>query len=301
MHRNATSIGLLTLLLGIMGINALVWTTPRSFSNDVTAPSVAKDPAPATAHTAAVRRAEPIKRAAVVQSARKVRRSLLTAATITPVRPVLKPAVTMLPVVDQPTITDNHQKIASAILNALPAGCRDNLLTFAVLYQGATRRGLGGKTTIILDGSVPDKEFAALLTHECGHVIHGNMHGTATAGQTAFTDGPYPFYADSPMVAFWNISWKSTATRLPSSRDADFVSGYAKSDPFEEFSETFAAYVLQRGNLRERAKNNNAIAAKLFWMEANLPLEEGIVGQGTAVWDGTVPWDVTKLPLTLGQ
>lgn len=285
MHRNATSIGLLTLLLGI---TALVWTSS----------SVAKDEPFATAHTAAVRRAQPIKRATFVPSTRKVQRSPLVAATI--VTPIPVPVATILPIVDQPTITDNHKKIASAVLRALPAACRDNLQTFAVLYRGATRRGLGGKTTIILDGSVPDEEFAALLVHECGHVIHGNTHGTTTAGQTAFTDGPHPFYADSPMVAFWNISWKNSSTRLASSRDTDFVSGYAKSDPFEEFSETFAAYVLQRDSLRERAKSNDVIAAKLFWMDVNLPLVENAVGDGTASWDGTVPWDVTKLPLTLG-
>lgn len=289
MHRNATSIGLATLLLGLLGTNALVWSGS----------SVPKDALPATAHTAAVRRAHQHKRAAIVPSARKVRRSLLTATTIIPPLPIPQPAPTILPIVDQPTITDNHQKIASAVLNALPAGCRDNLQTFAVLYRGATRRGLGGKTTIILDGSVPDEEFVALLVHECGHVIHGNMHGTATAGQTAFTDGPYPFYADSPMIAFWNISWKNSSVRLPAARDADFVSGYAKSDPFEDFSETFAAYVLQRDALRERAKTNNAIAAKLFWMDVNLPMAENTIGDGTATWEGTVPWDMTKLPLTL--
>lgn len=288
MRQNAISFGLLTLLLGLVGIGALVETGP----------SVAKEQAPATAHTAAVRRAQPIKRTTFVPSARKVRRSLLAAAAVAPARPVPAPEPTILPIVDQPTITDRHQRIASAVLNALPAGCRDNLQTFAVLYRGATRRGLGGKTTIILDGSVSDEEFAALLVHECGHVIHGNMQGNATAGITAFADGPNPFYADSPMVAFWNISWKTSSSRKPG-KDADFASGYAKSDPFEEFAETFALYVLQRDEFRARAKNNDAMAAKLFWFDVNLPVPENSIGTGSASWDGEVPWDVTKLPLTL--
>ena len=278
MRQNAVSIGLITLLLGM---SALVWA----------APSVANDPVPATVHDAAKK----VKRRAFVPSTSKVRRSPFVAAAI-----AAQPAAPeILPVVDQPTITENHKKIATEVLNALPAGCRDNLQTFVVLYSGATRRGLGGKTTIILDGSVPDEEFAALLVHECGHVIHGNMLGSPTAGQTAFADGPYPFYADSPMVAFWNVSWKSTAKRK-AGKDADFVSGYAKSDPFEEFSETFAAYVLQRDTLKERAKDNDAIAAKLFWMDVHMAVPDDAIGNGTASWDGTVPWDVTKQPLTLG-
>lgn len=278
MRQNAVSIGLITLLLGM---GALVWA----------APSVANDPIPATVHDAA----QKVKRRPFVPSTSKVRRSPFVAAAI-----ATQPAAPeILPIVDQPTITDNHKKIATKVLKALPAGCRDNLQTFVVLYKGATRRGLGGKTTIILDGSVPDEEFAALLVHECGHVIHGNMHGTSTAGGTAFADGPYPFYADSPVIAFWNTSWKSAATRK-ASKDADFVSGYAKSNPFEDFSETFAAYVLQRDTLKERAKKNDAIAAKLFWMDVHLPVAEDLIGDGTATWDGTVPWDVTKQPLTLG-
>lgn len=295
MHRNAISTGLVSLLLGIV---ALLWAAPLASSDAVTAGIVANVSAPATTHTAAVRRASPIKRPVFVPSANKVRRSLLAAATVTP-PPAAKPAAaTILPIVDQPTITENHKKIATSVLNALPAGCRDNLETFAVLYKGATRRGLGGKTTIILDGSVPDAEFAALLVHECGHVIHGNMPGTPASGLSAYADGPNPFYADSPMVAFWKISWKSSKTRL-AGREENMVSGYALSDPFEEFAETFALYVLQRDEFRERAKTNDAMAAKLFWMDVNLPLPENAVGTGTADWDGTVPWDVTKLPLTL--
>lgn len=282
MHRNVISIGVLSVLLGLGGIAAFPWA----------AGSVANEIQPATAHTAAGRDAPFIRKAAPVASSTAKKRKPFVASVI------VQPMPTILPVVDQIGITENHKKIATAVLNALPAACRDNLETFAVLYKGATRRGLGGKTTIILDGSVPDEEFAALLVHECGHVIHSNMPGTSAGGLTTFADGPNPFYADSPIVAFWNISWKTTTSRK-AGKDADFVSGYAKSNPFEEFSETFAAYVLQRGALRERAKTNDAIAAKLFWMEANLPLKENVIGNGTATWTGDVPWDVTKLPLTL--
>ena len=282
MHRNATSIGLLSVLVGLGGIGALPWT----------AASVANDVPVATAHTAATRLAPPVRKAAPVASSSAKKRKPFVASV------VAQPTAAILPVVDQVGITDNHKKIATAVLNALPSTCRDNLQTFVVLYKGATRRGLGGKTTIILDGSVPDEEFAALLVHECGHVIHGNMPGTFAAGLSAFADGPNPFYADSPVVAFWNVSWKTSASRK-AGKDADFVSGYAKSDPFEEFAESFAMYVLQRDEFRARAKTNDAIAAKLFWFDANLPLPDNAVGTGTAGWTGEVPWDVTKLPLTL--
>lgn len=282
MRRNAVFIGILALLLSIV---AVVWT----------APSVAKDVRVATAHTAAVKPSTA--RTIVVPTARRKRRVPLAASTVTvtalPPRPAYHPAV------DQPTIGEDHKTLATAALNALPSGCRDHLKHFSVLYQGATRRGLGGKTTIILDGSVPDAEFVALLAHECGHVIHGNLLGSATSGASTFKDGGDIFYKDSAIVAFWQISWITETAKKSGAKDADFVSGYAKSDAFEDFAETLAAYALQRDMLRERAAENAAIAAKLAWMETHLPMPEDPLGDGTADWNGTVPWDVTRLPYVL--
>lgn len=283
MRRNAISIGLGTLLLGIV---ALLWTASRSFANDVTAQSVAKERLIATTRSAAV------------ASSRKVRRAPRVAAAVVPA-PLPKPAPAVHPAVNHDGVSVHHRRIATSVLNALPSGCRDNLKNFSVLYAGATRRGLGGKTTIILDGSVPDAEFAALLAHECGHVINGNLRGTEASGDSGYRDGPDVFYKDGPAVAFWSISWNATGTKKAGMKDADFVSGYAKSDQYEDFAETFAAYVLQRDMLRARADANAVIAAKLAWMETHLPLAEDPLGDGTAESTGKVPWDITKLPIDM--
>lgn len=282
MRRNAILAGFLTLLLGIV---AFQWA----------APSVANGRPAATA-PAAIKRAAVSTRKILVPSSRKKRRVPLAAAAA----PLPAPAVTTIhAAVDQPTISDSHKKLATAVLQALPAGCRDHLKTFVVLYKGATRRGLGGKTTVILDGSVPDAEFAALLVHECGHVINGNLLGNAQSGDSGYRDGSEVFYNDSPAVSFWSISWKPTGAKKPGMKDADFVSGYAKSDQYEDFAETFAAYVLQREMLVERAAENPTIAAKLTWMETHLPLKDDAIGPGSHDWNGTVPWDVTKLAFAL--
>ncbi len=280
MRRNAILAGVTTLLLSIA---AVLWTAGS-------VPNAALSATPAIQREAAPRR----RTAFVVPSSRKKRRAFQVAAAV-----VSPPPAPIIAAVDQPTISEHHKILATAVLGALPAGCRDNLKTFAVLYTGATRRGLGGKTTIILDGSVPDEEFAALLTHECGHVISANLQGDASTGESNYHDGRNAFYQNSPVPAFWKVAWKTETSRLSGNIDADFVSGYAKSDAFEDFAETFAAYVLQRGMLRERAKTNAAIAAKLAWMEKTLPLQENLLGEGSAVWNGEVPWDVTRLPLTL--
>ncbi len=290
MHRNAVSIGLLSLLLGIAGF---AWTAPRSF---VDGASVANERPAATASTI-LRQATKSTRRIIVPSARKKRRVALAAAAI----PLPKPAPVALihPAVDQPTITDTHKKLMTAALNALPASCRDNLKNFSILYTGATRRGLGGKTTIILDGSVPDSELVALLIHECGHVIAGNLVGSATSGDSGYRDGNIIYYNDSPMVAFWNISWEPNGTKKKGMTDTAFVSRYSKSNHHEDFAESLTAYVSQRDMMQAQAKDNASVTAKLAWMETYLPLAEDAVGDGLATWTGTVPWDITKLAFAL--
>ncbi len=214
------------------------------------------------------------------------------------VKPAPHPAAetpSLLPVVQQKSIRENQQKIADAVLRRLPAGCRDNLKNFYVLYNNPKQRGLGGKSTIILDGTPKDTEFAALLVHECGHVIHANMQGNSKSGLSLFKDGKDTFAKDSPVVSFFAISWMQSNIMKKDLTKEDFVSGYAQSDVFEDFAETFATYVLQRPSMVERAKTNSVIAAKLAWMETNLPLADDVLGTAQYSWDKVVPWDSTKL------
>jgi hypothetical protein len=229
-----------------------------------------------------------------VSSILKRKRPVLVASTSP-----INTAAALLPVVRQKDISEHHQKLADKVLRALPSPCRTYLKNFYVQYSGAKRRGLGGKSTIILDGSVNDTEFAALFTHECGHVTHGNLLGGLDPKPSAFKDGKDIFYNDSPAAQFFAISWTTEMVMKSNVAEADFVSGYAKSDAFEDFAETFAMYILHRPALKERAKTNTVIAAKLAWMEMYLPVSETAVSTSSYSWNKEVPWDVTKLAMTL--
>ena len=200
---------------------------------------------------------------------------------------------TLLAIVNQPEIKEAQRLLADATLRALPSHCRDNLKNFSVRYDNFEKRGLGGKTTIIIDGSVPDSEFIALLTHECAHVIHSNLMGSAESSPSAFKDGKSIIYTNSPLVSFFSLSWSNEKVLNVGITNADFVSGYAKADPFEDFAETFAAYVLHPQAIEAQAKESKVIAAKLQWMKLNLPLSN--LTASNYNWNGTVPWDITKL------
>ncbi len=209
----------------------------------------------------------------------------------------LHAASTLLPVVDQDDIQPKHRILADRVLRALPPECRNHLKNFYVTYDKHPKnRGLGGESTIIVTGNVPDSEFMALVIHECGHVTDlGGLRGSDTTQHTTFHDGSTPIYGDDPSIAFYEISWASADTMQPHARDTDFVSGYAKSDPFEDFAESFAFYALQKKEFQRLSLKNPVLKAKYDFM--NLIVFSGDTLASSSFKRGNrVPWDVTKLP-----
>jgi len=149
---------------------------------------------------------------------------------------------------------------------------------------------------MILSGNVPDAEFRALFVHEFGHLTDlGCLTGTSNSASSAFQDGKEIIYQNDPSVEFYSISWLNKDTKRHGAKEADFVSGYASWDPFEDFAESFIYYVLQRDAFRERAQSNTALARKLQWLETNIFTEPLHIATSKSPWTGKVPWDITKL------
>ncbi len=212
--------------------------------------------------------------------------------------PVHKASAKLLPVVNQDDIIPRHRALADQVLRSLPSHCRDHLQNFYVNYdKNAANRGLGGESTIIIIGNVPDREFRALLIHECGHVADlGGLRGTIEGGKTSFFDGNTPIYANDPSVAFYAISWITPQINQPGTKESDFVSGYAASDPFEDFAEAYAYYALQKESFQQLAAKNPVIKAKYDFMDQVVFAGSTAVAKGQHVPSKKVPWDVTKLP-----
>lgn len=200
----------------------------------------------------------------------------------------------LLPVVNKKDIQMKHRILASQVLSQMPPACVAHLKHFYVRYDNPENRGLGGKSTIILDGNVPDAEFIALLIHEFGHVIDlGCLRGTTVAGPSEFKDGRTVIYQDDPSVSYYAISWANADHKHAYHDKEDFTSGYAAWNPFEDFAETFAYFILHREAFLKRAHENSVMAKKYRWMHhyfGNIS-----VAVGKHPWDGSVHWDTTKL------
>ena len=214
----------------------------------------------------------------------------------------LMAAATLLAVADQPDIRPRDRALLSEVLIALPSLCRDNLRSLYVRYNDSDRRGLGGASTIIISrsSSTSDLEFQKLVGHECGHVASlGGMRGTAGAGTTAYFDGNQPIYADSRAMGFYQLSWQTANRRWPDSSDSDFVSGYAKTDIFEDFAETFALYAFNRAAFQTMTQTSPVLLLKYRWMEQNVFGGGRMIAMGSSYAPPSAafrPWDVTKLP-----
>ncbi len=214
------------------------------------------------------------------------------------VAPAHKAPQRLLAVVDHEDILPKQRVIADQVLRSLPPSCRNNLENFYVNYdKNAANRGLGGEHTIIVIGHVPDREFRALIVHECGHVADlGGLRGTPAGGYTNFYDGHKPIYANDSSVAFYEISWITPVINQPGTKESDFVSGYAASDPFEDFAETFAYFALQQESFKKIAASNPVLKAKYDFMEQVVFAGSMSIAQGQYVPGKNIPWDVTKLP-----
>jgi hypothetical protein len=211
------------------------------------------------------------------------------------------PEPMFLPAVDHDDIQMKHKIIANEVLMMFPAACRNTLKNFHVRYDNPEHRGLAGRNTMIISGNVPDAEFRALFIHELGHVFDLSEEpdcfgGTKTSGESEFYDGKTPLYNDDPNLDFYRISWRNAKYTRSGVAAADFVSGYAMTDPFEDFAESFAYFMLQNRTFLERARHNEALAQKYAWFVRHM--FDGSIPQvatGKHNWNGRMPWDVTKL------
>ncbi len=204
-------------------------------------------------------------------------------------------ASSVLPVVDQEDIRPEDRLLLDAVLRWMPPLCRNQLRHLVVRYDPKAERGQATSSAILLRGGMTKQETAAVLIHECGHVIDlGAYQGTMSSGESRFPDGDTPTYNDDPSVEFYKISWQNSLMRKGSARKNDFVSGYAMKDPWEDIGESIVYFALHQEEFVERAKTNEALAQKLAWVEAYVFGPSFQVAESGA-WDGEIVWDVTKM------
>lgn len=168
-----------------------------------------------------------------------------------------------------PSSADHCESLVYKALKNLPEEQVEHLKNLTLFYADTGRRGLGGGSTVVLRcQNVTDEELVAVLIHEMGHITDtGVITGSSIGGKSAFMDGKNPVYNNDSSLIFYSISWLNQSEHKQSYSALDFVSGYAMTDPFEDFAESYAYYVLHGDEFRVLAENNKALAKKYAFLK----------------------------------
>lgn len=187
-------------------------------------------------------------------------------------------------------------KTIVSTLRALPREHTSAISKLTLSFDPTSRRGLaGGDQMIIRCTNVDEEELIAVVIHEVGHVVDTgkNLSSRDESLKSSFMDGTKPVYEDDPSSVFYGKSFIDTETRKISVNELDFVSGYAMSDPFEDFAETYLYYILHGDAFRKLKETSPVLAEKYEFMSKSVfnnkefNLEEEEVDYLERVYDGT--------------
>ncbi|MFA6039003.1 MAG: hypothetical protein WCV62_03715 [Candidatus Peribacteraceae bacterium] len=168
----------------------------------------------------------------------------------------------------------------------------------SVTFRSDPPTNLAGYTSsrgdMWISDNLDDVQKRTLLIHEYGHVVDFfHLTGKPQGTTSPFTVRYMPVFKDDPSVAFYSLSWNSTATRKDGSTSKDFVTEYARESAVEDFAETYAYFVVARDAFEQRAKENAVLREKLDSIKALFPLGFTVVDMEP--WNGSVPLSTTDL------
>ena len=128
-----------------------------------------------------------------------------------------------------------------------------------------------------------DSESVKVFTHELGHVVDLQFLKKTLLKK-------------DPSDHFYAISWNAPSEKKKGMDVDDFVSGYALSNEYEDFAETFAFYVFHNDVFRSRASENPILARKYDFFEKYVFSNADFLH--TSFESGSIPkylWDTTKI------
>ncbi len=190
------------------------------------------------------------------------------------------------------------------VLKKLPSEHTSTLKNLVLDYDPKAHRGLGGKNIIIIRAvNMGPSEFIGVLVHEIGHSVDlGHLSEVNKSKKSDFKDGKKAIYESDPSLDFYKISWENELKRNKKATNLDFVSGYAMSDPFEDFAESYVYYVLHNKDFKSKTHTSDAMLQKYNFMKY-------VVFGGREFETGDVlmdklnnrPWDITVLSYDLAN
>lgn len=155
-----------------------------------------------------------------------------------------------------------HTTQISTALSIMPQGFDQRLKSLYIVYgDPKMRRGMSGVGIVFMKGE--ELDFFRVLVHEFGHIY--DLHREVSSGEKSqFYDGPYRLFQDDPSVTYYEYSWDGNVVRTAES--SAFASTYGMTDPFEDFAEAFALYILQGETFEDWRRSDTVLAQKYDYL-----------------------------------
>ncbi len=180
----------------------------------------------------------------------------------------------------------------------LPAEHTAAVEDLTLTFDPEARRGLGGDNRVVIRCvDMTEEELTAVLIHEVGHVVDTGLLEDDEGAATEFLDRGQIVYAADLSLPFYELSWQNADDWDGSTWD--FVSGYARSNPYEEFAESYVMYVLHGELFRVYAETNDQLAEKYDYFKELFDGFEYDVPEITSKGAYVRVYDVTRLDFDL--
>jgi hypothetical protein len=164
------------------------------------------------------------------------------------------------------------KKDLRASLISLPKWHTEALKDLEIKKNKHVSRGLSSSSKIILhiDSIQNSEELISVFIHEMGHIVDlGALQGEKGI-KTAFYDGEAPVLSDDLSLEFYRLSWIDAGIQKDDILRQDFVSGYAMTDCFEDFAETYLFYRLHGAKFRGILADSPILTKKYEFMKENV-------------------------------
>lgn len=133
-------------------------------------------------------------------------------------------------------------------------------------------------------GMVNLPEVSKVLVHEIGHMI--DIYALKKSLRKS-----------DPSEEFYRISWKDTVTIKAWVPQTSFVSGYASTNQYEDFAESFTMYIFHNKEFLKRTQENNYLKQKYNFLKTRIFWDAFLL---SAYEKNTIPkkvWDTTKIAI----
>ncbi|MCH8518763.1 putative zinc-binding metallopeptidase [Candidatus Gracilibacteria bacterium] len=132
---------------------------------------------------------------------------------------------------------------------------------------------------------IPYSEALSVFIHEFGHYY--DIYGLSP---TRFGDISEKFY---------ELSWQDIDILRAGQSVNDFVSGYAMTNMYEDFAESYTYYVLHNSSFREKSLQSTVLARKYAFFEQHAFPKKEFYMRNFSSDNNILPyyWDITKIEI----